>query len=130
MQERQVRTKSRFEELLDAKDYTVFDLNSEKIGKVDDLYVVNRIEPRYLGVKTGLMGSKMTLIPIEAVKQVDRDDTSIWVSIPKDVAKSAPTFELGHHFTPEEASEIWAHYGLSGMPPAFQEIHVYEWRVA
>ena len=52
----------------DFADYTVYDREYEKIGKVDDLFVDENDQPEYIGVKMGFLGNKSTLIPIELVR--------------------------------------------------------------
>jgi hypothetical protein len=104
-----------FGHLFETKGYTVLDLNGEKIGKIDDIYVGGDHQPRYLGVKMGFFGSKMTFIPVQLVPQVDVNKKSLLLSVPKDVAKSGPVFDRDHRFTPEDEAKIWQHYGL-GQP--------------
>ena len=41
--------------------YQVYNIHYEKIGKVDDLFVDDENRPRYVGVKTGLLGPKPPL---------------------------------------------------------------------
>lgn len=43
--------------------YTVYDMNYQKIGKVDDLFVDETEQPEYIGVKMSLLRLKSTLIP-------------------------------------------------------------------
>ena len=50
------------------------DPNEEKIGKVDDIYVGGDRQPRYLGVKMGFLGAKMTFIPVQLVSDVDLNE--------------------------------------------------------
>ena len=45
--------------------YTVYDINDEKIGKVDDLFVDGNDRPEYICVKMGFLGTHSTLIPFE-----------------------------------------------------------------
>ena len=42
--------------------YTVYDLDGDKIGRVDDLFVDENDQPEYIGVKMGLLGTRSTLI--------------------------------------------------------------------
>jgi hypothetical protein len=43
--------------------YEVYDQAGENIGKVDDLCIEENANYEYVGVKTGLLGTKTTLIP-------------------------------------------------------------------
>ncbi len=38
--------------------YTVNDRDGDKIGKVDDLFIDERDQPEYVGVKMGFLGSR------------------------------------------------------------------------
>jgi hypothetical protein len=114
--------------LFQAKGFTVVDPNGEKIGKIDDLYVGGDRQPRYLGVKMGFLGSKMTFIPVQLVTQVDLNQQLLYLSVPKDVAKSAPVFDRDHDFTPEDEVLIWKQYGLG--KPVYVVTEIYLWREA
>ena len=122
------QTPQEFGHLFETKGFTVLDLNGEKIGKVDDLYVGGDRQPRYLGVTMGFFGAKMTFIPVQLLKQVDVSSKSIVLSIPKDVAKSSPVFDRDHAFGPEDEALIWKHYGLG--QPVYVTTEIYLWREA
>ncbi len=102
----------RFRELEEAyKDYTVYDQHYEKIGKVDDLFVDENDQPEYIGVKTGFLGMKSTLIPMELVRVNDRRKL-IEVAADKDTIRSGPAFDDDEEITPEHESRIYGYYGL------------------
>ena len=108
-----------FKELEEAyKDYTVYDQHYEKIGKVDDLFVDENDQPEYIGVKTGLLGMKSTLIPMELARVNDRRKL-IEVAADKDTIKDGPAFDDDEEITPEHESRIYGYYGLEH--PGFQE---------
>src|SRR3712207_734113 len=102
----------RFRELEEAyKDYTVYDQHYEKVGKVDDLFVDENDQPEYIGVKTGLLGMKSTLIPMELIRVNDRRKL-IEVAADKDTIRSGPAFDDDEEITPEHESRIHGYYGL------------------
>ena len=102
----------RFAELEDrVAGYTVYDANYEKIGKVDDLFVDEDDNPEYIGVKTGFLGTKSTLIPVELVRVNDRRGL-VEVGADKDMVKDAPGIDDDEEITPEYEDRVWAHYGL------------------
>ena len=102
----------RFTELEGAyKDYTVYDQHYEKIGKVDDLFVDENDQPEYIGVKTGFLGMKSTLIPMELVRVNDRRKL-IEVAADKDMVQSGPAFDDDEEITPDHESRIYGYYGL------------------
>jgi hypothetical protein len=93
--------------------YEVYDRDGEKIGKVDDLFVDGDDQPEYLGVKTGLLDTRSTLIPMEAA-QVDKRRHVVEVSQPKSMVKEGPAFDDDEEITPEHEQRVREHYGLNG----------------
>jgi uncharacterized protein (TIGR02271 family) len=93
--------------------YAVYDPAGEKIGKVDDLFVDQSDELEYIGVKMGLLGTRSTLIPWDAVSTADDEGRTITVDIDKDKAKNGPTFDDDREITPEFEEEVYSYYGLS-----------------
>src|SRR5918912_4130946 len=91
--------------------YEVYDRNGEKVGKVDDLFVDESDRPEYIGVKTGLLGLRSTLIPWEMV-QADQERRRMEVSETKDRVKDAPNFDDDREITPEFEQEVYSHFGL------------------
>lgn len=102
----------RFRELEESyKDYTVYDQHYEKIGKVDDLFVDETDTPEYIGVKTGFLGMKSTLIPMDLVRVNDRRKL-IEVAVDRDAIKDAPTFDDDKDITPEYEDRVHSYFGL------------------
>ena len=91
--------------------YEVYDPNNEKIGKVDDLFVDESDNPEYIGVKMGFLGTRSTLIPWEAVSNLDDENRRIEVSVDKDTARNGPTFDDDRDITPEFENEVYTYYG-------------------
>ncbi len=111
--EREDRT-DRFTSIEDLyKGYTVYDMNYEKIGKVDDLFVDEGDRPEYIGVKMGFLGLRSTLIPVDIVRVNERRQL-IEVAEPKDRIKDAPTFADDEEITPDLERQVRSHFGLAG----------------
>jgi uncharacterized protein (TIGR02271 family) len=91
--------------------YEVYDQNSEKIGKVDDLFVDESDQPEYIGIKMGFLGMSSTLIPWQ-LATVDEASGRIDVSVDKETAKNGPAFDDDREITPEYENEIYSYYGL------------------
>jgi uncharacterized protein (TIGR02271 family) len=91
--------------------YEVYDRHYEKIGKVDDLFVDENDNPEYIGVKTGFLGTRSTLIPMETVR-VDEERRVVEVPQPKSKVKEGPAFDDGEEVTPEYEERVRDHYGL------------------
>ena len=92
-------------------DYTVYDRDGDKIGKVDDLFVDENDQPEYIGVKMGFLGTRSTLIPWE-IASVDENDRRIEVSVDKATAKEGPSFNDDEDITPDYEEQVYSHYGL------------------
>jgi sporulation protein YlmC with PRC-barrel domain len=96
------------------EDYTVYDNQGSKIGKVDDLFVDEKDHEEYIGVKLGFLGRKSTLIPTEIVR-VNENDRTIEVSESKDHVKDAPSFDDDEDVTSEYEERIRRHFGLESL---------------
>ena len=91
--------------------YTVYDNAGSKIGKVDDLFLDENDTPEYIGVKMGFLGTRSTLIPMEAAT-VDESSGSITVSSDKETVKNGPSFDDDQEITPDYENEVRGYYGL------------------
>jgi uncharacterized protein (TIGR02271 family) len=91
--------------------YTVYDNAGSKIGKVDDLFLDENDSPEYIGVKMGFLGTRSTLIPMDAAT-IDESSGSITVSSEKDTVKNGPSFDDDREITPEYEHEVRGYYGL------------------
>ena len=94
--------------------YTVVDESGSKIGKVDDLFLDEKDQPEYFGVKMGFLGTSSTLIPAD-VTTVDNERGFIEVSRTKDSVKNGPAFDDDKEITPEYENEVRSYYGLGAM---------------
>ena len=91
--------------------YEVYDPIGQKIGKVDDLFVNEADEPEYIGVKTGLLGTKSTLIPWQ-IAEVREAEGRIIVAADKNHVKHAPAFDDDEEITPELEARVWEYFSL------------------
>ena len=91
--------------------YTVRDLNGEKIGKVDDLFLDENDNPEYIGVKMGFFGTRSTLVPLDACT-VDKSQGFIEVNQPKQTVKDAPNFDDDNEITSDYERQVREYYGL------------------
>ena len=91
--------------------YTVYDNAGSKIGKVDDLFLDENDRPEYVGVKMGFLGTRSTIIPMEAAT-VDESSSSITVSSDSETVKNGPSFDDDREITPEYENEVRGYYGL------------------
>ena len=107
--------KSRSDGFVEIEDrfagYEVYDPMGQKIGKVDDLFVNEVDEPEYIGVKTGFLGTKSTLIPWQ-IAEVREGEGRIIVAADKDHVKDAPAFDDDEKITSEFEARVWEYFSL------------------
>jgi uncharacterized protein (TIGR02271 family) len=89
--------------------YQAYDVHYEKIGTVDDLFVDDEDRPKYVGVKTGLLGTRTTLIPIELVRVNDKRKL-VEVEADKNTIKEGPTFGDDREITSEFEQRVLSYY--------------------
>ena len=89
--------------------YEVYDRDSEKIGRVDDLFVDKNDRLEYIGVKIGLLRTRSILIPMDAA-QVNEQRRVIEVSQPKSMVEEGPTFDDVEEITPEFEERVRNYY--------------------
>jgi uncharacterized protein (TIGR02271 family) len=93
---------------------TAIDTDGDKIGKISDIYVDNETgQPEWLAVNTGMFGTKVSFVPIESATLVDDD---VQVGYSKAQVKDAPKAEADGQLSPDEESQLYAHYGRATAP--------------
>jgi uncharacterized protein (TIGR02271 family) len=90
-------------------DYTVYDIDYEKIGKVDDVFVDESDQPCYIGIEMGFLDIRLTLIPIELIRVNDRRGL-VEVAASKEVVKAGPTFSDDWELTTEFEQRVLDYY--------------------
>lgn len=105
----------------ECRGWELRDREGEKIGKVDEVFVDDNDRPEYLGVKMGLLGGKLTLIPADIVQAGD-EGRLIEVSASRDRVKDAPSLGSNEEITAERERGIRDHFGLdSGSSESAQQ---------
>jgi uncharacterized protein YrrD len=95
---------------------TLVDVNGEKIGKLEDVYVdVETDVPQFATVKEGLIGRHLTFVPLGGIK-VGPDD--LQVTVTKQQVHDAPSIEQhGEELSQADESALYHHYELNYTPP-------------
>jgi uncharacterized protein (TIGR02271 family) len=107
----------------DFADYSVYDTYYEKIGKVDDLFVDENDQPRYIGVKMGFLGTRSTLVPVELAR-VNDGRRIVEVAVGKDAVEEGPTFSDDREITPEFERRILNYYGVKNYAIESAQVRV------
>jgi hypothetical protein len=92
------------------------DLEGEKIGKLEDVYVdVETDEPQFATVKEGLIGRHLTFVPLGGLKV---GPEALQVAVSKAQVQDAPNLELhGEELSQEDESALYHYYELNYTPP-------------
>jgi uncharacterized protein YrrD len=90
----------------------LIDLNGEKIGKLQDVYVdVETDVPQFATVKEGMIGRHLTFVPLGGI-QVGPDELVVVVT--KDQVRSAPDIEMhGEELSQADESRLYHHFELN-----------------
>jgi uncharacterized protein (TIGR02271 family) len=98
------------------------DSDGDKIGSIDEIYMdAETGKPEWLAVKTGMLGSKVSFVPIAEASDADGD---VRVPYDKQQVKDAPSAEADGELSQDEEASLYRHYGLdysearsdSGLP--------------
>jgi uncharacterized protein (TIGR02271 family) len=90
---------------------TVYDDAGDKIGSVEEIfYDPATSRPEWVGIGTGLLGTKRVLVPVEGSRVTD---DGLMVAYPKDHVKDGPDVDEDE-LTAEHEQQLIAHYGLTG----------------
>jgi uncharacterized protein (TIGR02271 family) len=82
----------------------------ERIGSINEIYMDGETgQPEWLGVKTGMFGTRVSLIPIAEASESNGD---IRVPYSTEQVKEAPTVEADGELSQEEEGSLYRHYGL------------------
>jgi sporulation protein YlmC with PRC-barrel domain len=94
--------------------YQVYDSDGEKVGSVDDLFVDDNDDLKYIGVKVEHSETRSILIPMDAAR-VDEERRVIEVLQPKGKVHEGPTFDDEKEITLGFEEQVRGHYGLRGL---------------
>jgi hypothetical protein len=95
---------------------TLVDVEGEKIGKLQDVYVdVETDVPQFATVKEGFISRHLTFVPLGGIK-VGPDD--LQVAVYKRQIEAAPNIELhGDELSQADESSLYHHFELNYTPP-------------
>src|ERR671928_1278027 len=89
---------------------TAYSSDGDKIGSIGQVYLDNASgEPAWVTVKTGLLGSSESFVPLD---QAELTDDGVRVPYDKDRVKGAPNIDSDRELSQEEEERLYAYYGL------------------
>lgn len=95
----------------------VCDVAGERIGTVEDAYTdTEGGYVRYLGVKTGWLGTRRHVIPVDDVHMEFDGDDEPFLSVPyeRDQMREGPAMDEADGLTRDDEQRIYGHYGRAG----------------
>lgn len=85
--------------------------DGDKIGSITDIYYDDATgRPEWVAIKSGLFGSKHTLVPIHRSVPFGDDKCDLQVAWDAATIKDAPMVESEGHMSPGEERQLWEHY--------------------
>ena len=99
-------------EAYDWRGREIVDADGDKVGTVEELFHdQDTQQPEWAAVRTGLFGTKLSFVPIEAAEPAGE---SVRVPFSKAQIKDAPKIDDSDgQLSQQEESELYEHYGMS-----------------
>ena len=95
--------------LSEVRGSTVYSSEGDKIGSVEEIFYDEETrEPEWLGIGTGLLGTKRVLVPVAGA---DLTGDGLTLRYSKEQVRSAPDID-GDEISQETERELYSHYGL------------------
>jgi len=85
-----------------------------KIGEVGQVFLDDQTAaPEWVTVRTGLFGTKVSLVPIAEATM--SDDGGLTVPYSKSIVKDAPRIDVAGDLSPDEEANLYRYYGLDEL---------------
>jgi hypothetical protein len=100
---------------LDWEGQTVLDRAGEKIGRIEEIFVVEETgRPEWALVKLGRLKGRTTLVPLAKAHSVDK---GVALDVAKDAVSDAPEIDSDSELGEDQVATLYRHYGID-MPAA------------
>jgi hypothetical protein len=98
------------EDVKEWRGQDVLGSDGDKLGKLDEVYYDTESDaPAFGAVKSGLLGKKVTLVPLAGATV---GQSHLRVRVAKDEFKDAPSFDPDAELSLDDESGTYRHYGL------------------
>jgi len=100
--------------LADWRGKDLLDLDGDKIGKLEDVYVDTETDVAQFGtLKEGLLSKHLTFVPLtDATTSPDH----LQVTVTKEQVKAAPNIDTDAELTAAEEAQVYEHFGMPYAP--------------
>lgn len=96
-------------------EYSVFDAGYTRLGKVDEIFVVEDDRLAYIGISRDMFGASLAPIPVEIVQVNDRRGVVV-IDDSREHLESAPVIKNEDEISPELETRVRAYFGLEHEP--------------
>ena len=94
----------------DWSERTLLDRQGEKFGTLHDLFVDQATgEPEWATVRTGLVGSRLSFVPLSGAEPAGED---VKLAIDKERVREAPSVDAGEQLSQAEEQRLYSRYGF------------------
>lgn len=102
-----------FNRIEDLANATAYDVNGDKVGGVQDVYVNDTTgQPDFVSVSHGLFGGGDSIVPLRGHTLENGD---LHLAFAKDRIEDAPDLDESGHLTNADQEAFYRHYGLEGV---------------
>ena len=102
-----------FNRIEDLANATAYDVNGDKVGGVQDVYVNDTTgQPDFVSVSHGLFGGGDSIVPLRGHTLENGD---LHLALAKDRIEDAPDLDENGHLTNADQEAFYRHYGLEGV---------------
>ena len=109
-----------FNRIEDLANATAYDVNGDKVGSVQDVYVNDTTgQPDFITVNHGLFGTGSSIVPLRGHSLRNGD---LHLAFPKDRIEDAPDLDDNGHLTTNDQDALYRHYALTET----QDVTTYE----
>lgn len=91
--------------------FDVLDNDGKSIGKVDNIWMDETMQPAFFGIQTGWLSGKLHVVPAHRA-EVNFQQRRVRLPHSQEKVKEAPSYEASAELSPEEESEIYRYYNL------------------
>jgi PRC-barrel domain protein len=105
--------------LLGWRGRTLLDRRHEKIGKIGDLYLDEETDrPAYAGVRTGLLGRRESIVPLDGIAE---QDDELVADYDAELIRDAPAVDPDEVLDEAEQARLARHYHASIPSPEAED---------
>ena len=113
-----MRRQLTMDEMMELRGAPIVDANGDKLGTLEHIYLdVRGNEPRWIALKTGLLGGRSTFVPVDGA---DVEGNAVRVAVAKEQVDASPDVVPDAISTHTEEA-LRAHYGQGSAVGGYEQ---------